>query len=560
MPKPDESSTWIYLSAHHDDAVLSCGGLISKQVCDGHDVAVWTVFAASPPSQVSSIAERFHAAWGVDGDPMEVRGREDLESCAILGATHRHLDYEVAIYRRSESAGGWLYTTDDQLTGRVHPVDASLVSALVDQLHEELPNDATLVCPLALGRHVDHQITRFAAERLRRGLLYYADYPYVLRESEALEHYRESGWVPRGYELDSTELRAWQDAVLAHRSQVSGFWTEGEQQLRNAIAEHADTVRMAALWEPPAYDGAPASSDLRPQRGGGPGLSFCVVSGGVRPEKLQRLLRSIHDQQMPDSEVIVCGAADRDTSYRYIPAVDEASSGRLSVIRNLAAASARHDFIVFCDDDIVLGRDWYTGLRPYLEDLDLLATRILNPDGTRHWDWARCEAPEKQNLLRYGEIDRDLYLTGGLMVVRTEAWARHPWDESLYYRQAGDVFFSQGIIAAGYRAGICTESAVLHDDLRHSQVGRVVYPRSDRGILRLLQRTLETMPTTALLDAASQALLGGEFADAADCLRACRLRDPKHLEAADRLASLYEQHGGGIDGNDDWKIELDQAR
>jgi LmbE family N-acetylglucosaminyl deacetylase len=560
MLKRDEPSAWIYLSPHHDDAVLSCGGLIFQQTRTGHDVAIWTVFAASPPSQVSGFAERFHASWAVDGDPMEIRNREDLESCSIIGASHRHLDYECAIYRSSESAGGWLYTTDPQVTGRVHPVDAALVSELADRLQADLPPDATLVCPLALGRHVDHQITRFAAERLDRRLLYCADYPYVLEDSEGLDHCRRAGWTPWPCELDSAAVRAWQDAVLAHRSQLSGFWTEGEQQLRRAVAEYADDRGMAALWEPPAKAGATNTSDRRSSRSGEPGLSFCVVSGGKRPGKLQRLLSSIRDQQMSSFEVIVCGDAARDPSYRYIPAIDEARSGRLGVIRNRAAYSARHEFIVFCDDDIVLGSDWYTGLRPYLEDYDLLTTKILNPDGTRHWDWARCEIPEKQNLLRYGEVDRDLYLTGGLMIVRTEVWADHPWDERRYYRQAGDVDISQRIMAAGYRAGICTDSAVLHDDLRHTQVGRVVYPRSGRGILRLLQRTLETTPISSLLDIAADAILDGEFADAADCLRACRLRDPSHSETAEKLARLYEQHGGRIAGNDDWRITAIQAR
>jgi hypothetical protein len=530
-----------------------------KQVREGRDVAIWTLFTASPPPSVSGFAERFHSSWGIDGDPMHWRTREDLESCAIVGASHHHLGFECAIYRSTESAGGWLYTTDETVTGRVHPADAALVGELADRLQALVEEDVTLVCPLALGRHVDHQITRLAAERLHRPLLYYADSPYVLKDREPLERCQKQGWISQHRELDSTAIRAWQDAVLAHRSQIAGIWPTGEEQLRFDIAEYAGKGKMAALWVPPAKARATDTAVRRTSHRKGRGLSFCVISGGKRPEKLQRLLSSIHDQQIPAFEVIVCGNARPDSSYRYIPAIDEASTGRLAVIRNRAAESARFDFVVFCDDDIVLCRDWYRGLRPYLEHFDLLTTRILNPDGTRHWDWARCEAPEKQNLLRYGEVDRDIYLTGGLIAVRADVWARHGWDENLFYRQAGDVEFSQRIIAAGHRVGICIESAALHDDLRHTQVGRVVYPRSDRGILRRLQRTLETTPTSSLLDTAAAALLDGEFADAADCLRACRFREPKNRAAIESLQRLYDVHGGRIEGNDDWQISLAQG-
>ena len=42
----------VYLSPHLDDAVLSCGGLIHRQVVAGQRPLVVTIFAGTPPVDV----------------------------------------------------------------------------------------------------------------------------------------------------------------------------------------------------------------------------------------------------------------------------------------------------------------------------------------------------------------------------------------------------------------------------------------------------------------------------------------------------------------------------
>jgi len=543
-----ESAPWIFLSPHLDDAAYSCGGLISRQVRDGLDVAIWTVFTASPPQRLSAFAERFHTVWGIDGDPMVWRKGEDRASCGILGASYFHLGFQDVVHRWSDAAGNWLYTSDQQVTARVHPVDAALVHDLADRLRATLPENATVVCPLAFGDHVDHQITRLAAERVGRDLAYYADYPYVRKHSLLLEPLESKAWIACSHSLDDGAVTAWQDAALAHRSQLNGNWAEGDDHLRREIANFARSKHGAALWYPPAPNRAAAGEERTRDEG----LSFCILSGGTRPERLRRLVASIRRQRIPAFEIIVCGEAEQDSSYRYVEAIDEVSSGAIGAARNRAAEHAGFDHVVFCDDDIELDRDWYEGLRPYMGSWDAFATRILNPDGTRHWDWSIWQGHGRQRLLGYAEIDRDLYLTGGLMIVRTDVWSRHRWRTDLGFNQAEDVEFSQRLIAAGHRLGICTESTAVHHDDRHTQVGRGVFLRSERGISRRRDGTLQSSPKAQLLEIAAREWEHGDVANAADCIRACRARDPGSVIANELLDRLHRFHGGNVDGNDDW--------
>ena len=83
--------------------------------------------------------------------------------------------------------------------GPLNPAEAGLVKALGAELAQALPGDAELVCPLAIGGHVDHRLTRLAAESTGRRLWYYVDYPYILEAQGAIDELRQEGWQAQGF-------------------------------------------------------------------------------------------------------------------------------------------------------------------------------------------------------------------------------------------------------------------------------------------------------------------------------------------------------------------------
>ena len=212
-----------------------------------------------------------------------------------------------------------------------------------------------------------------------------------------------------------------------------------------------------------------------------PGFSFCIISGGSRPEKLDRCIASIHKQAVPDYEIILAGIGTEREDLIYLPLPEAAQAGRTSVMRNAAAARSRFEHLVFIDDDIELQPGWYEGLEPHLADSDLLTTRLLNPDGTRHWDWAAIGGPEGHRLLDYNQPDKHLYLTSGLVICRADIWEEHPWNESLGFREDEDVEWSQRVLSAGYKPHSCQASTAVHLDDRYTQEGRVVVRKTPRG-------------------------------------------------------------------------------
>lgn len=240
---------WIYLSPHFDDAILSCGGLIWEQSAAGMPVEIWTVCAGDPPAaRPSRFAARTHADWGTGSaaETVALRRVEDRNAARQVGAVAHHFPIADCIYRRHPASARALYTrTVFRAPARV---EAPLAAQLTALIAARLTPEDTLVCPLGLGRHIDHTLTRQSAEMLARPLLYYADMPYLLRHPGQLPRLTR-GMSPLHYTITRDGLRAWQKGIAAYASQIGGLFPDFDA-MRSSIKEYWAIRRGIALWQP----------------------------------------------------------------------------------------------------------------------------------------------------------------------------------------------------------------------------------------------------------------------------------------------------------------------
>jgi LmbE family N-acetylglucosaminyl deacetylase len=253
---------WIYLSPHLDDVALSCGGLVWEQAYAGDKVSIWTVCAGNAPDgELSPFAKELYMRWQTDQDATAQRRLEDFQSCQYLGASTHYFTLPDCIYRRNPNTGEFLYGTEESLNGPLQPADNHNIAWLEEEINRSIPTDVALVCPLSLGNHVDHQLTRLAMERLRYPLWYYQDYPYVLRSKKNLEHMEQEGWERHCFPISPQGLGAWQDSITAHASQISTFWMD-ELEMRRAVADYLEQNIGIHLWRKPGSISTLASQQI----------------------------------------------------------------------------------------------------------------------------------------------------------------------------------------------------------------------------------------------------------------------------------------------------------
>jgi LmbE family N-acetylglucosaminyl deacetylase len=240
----------IYLSPHLDDAVLSCGGLIRRQVTEGRQVLVLTIFAGQAPvDPLSALAAAIHARWQSGPEPVKEREREDRVALGILGADLLHLDYLDAIYRTCGNA--FLYPSDEDLFGIPCSAEETLIVRIAASVSQVRSFDhSTIYAPLAVGNHVDHQLTRAAALSLfnrRCPVMFYEDYPYVEQPgalTKSLESLGDWTCFPSSVPLEEYCLRTKVQAIAAYRSQLSGLFGSGEK-MRQRVWDYAQALSAA---------------------------------------------------------------------------------------------------------------------------------------------------------------------------------------------------------------------------------------------------------------------------------------------------------------------------
>ncbi len=241
----------IYLSPHLDDAALSCGGQIFQQTNAGQPVLIVTITAGDPIiTAVSDYAQSLHARWELVVDAVAGRRQEDIAASHILGADWLHWQVPDCIYRYDPETEAALYVSDVDIFGPVHRAEINLVEQLAHQM-ARLPLHERLFAPLTLGHHVDHQLTRQAAELCfgTQPLLYYEDYPYAEQPGslQAIIEAVQGDWYPEEIALSEAAVQAKIAAIAAFKSQLSTFF-DNRPHLAQRIRDFTATVGGERIW------------------------------------------------------------------------------------------------------------------------------------------------------------------------------------------------------------------------------------------------------------------------------------------------------------------------
>jgi LmbE family N-acetylglucosaminyl deacetylase len=260
-----DSRRLLALSPHLDDAALSIGGALAEAAKAGTDVVVGTVFTGDAPSTASPspIIEELNALWKLGPSPMAARRKEDADAMQVLGARYVHGGLPDAIYRTNRD-GASLYATRQAIFSEPSPEDdvvLALSKLLADWIEENQPD--IVLCPLAVGRHVDHVSTAKAFHEVavdrHLNILLYEDLPYAtgffppgFPDSVEKALARTNWRVERSEEV-AVDFSRKIASVRKYRSQINGLFSD-DRQMEITLAQYMssaaqDSLSCERLWE-----------------------------------------------------------------------------------------------------------------------------------------------------------------------------------------------------------------------------------------------------------------------------------------------------------------------
>jgi LmbE family N-acetylglucosaminyl deacetylase len=240
----------IYISPHLDDAILSCGGTIHQLTNSGKPVLIVTVMAGNPPAgDLSTFAQSLHKRWRIAAEEVAIRRKEDIDACLELGADWLHWEIPDCIYRRSTENDEQIYASEESLFGEIDPTETTLLDSL-SGLMESMPRSDSLFVPLAVGHHVDHQLTRRAAEDRLDGteIAYYEEYPYSGSEHRLTAAIDAADqWSSEIIRLKSEDIEARIRAIACYQSQISTFFADAND-LSRKVRQYVSEVGGERFW------------------------------------------------------------------------------------------------------------------------------------------------------------------------------------------------------------------------------------------------------------------------------------------------------------------------
>jgi LmbE family N-acetylglucosaminyl deacetylase len=249
----------IYLSPHLDDAALSCGGQIFQQCRAGQSVLVVTLMAGDAPLHLTEFAQSLHERWELGSDAAAQRRWEDENAFALLGADVLHWDFPDCAYRYHPYTGAAMYCSAEDIFGEIMPVERDEANGLLGQMMAQLrglPSCGRILVPLTIGHHVDHQLTRIAAEKVfdPATLVYYEDYPYVVHGLSPHVFGEGEAWQNEVVKLSAAAVIARYRAIADYTSQIYILFGTLEL-LAEHLPAHVAKKGGEVLWrrESPAH-------------------------------------------------------------------------------------------------------------------------------------------------------------------------------------------------------------------------------------------------------------------------------------------------------------------
>jgi hypothetical protein len=216
------------------------------------------------------------------------------------------------------------------------------------------------------------------------------------------------------------------------------------------------------------------------------GISFCISTNAGKPEKTKTEINSIKKTMEKvdiPCEIVIAGDVSKFEDIEGVILVDaseDAHTGKLAKLRNIAGEKITQPVVVFVDDDLIFTEDWASRIVEFskINGWNVLGNRVLLPDGGRYWDRATIN-PHK--MVDYDDLmpQGTLYQSGCFWILRTGVYKDTLWDSSIefYAEKNGgvneDVEYSLRLQKLGYEISFDKENMVWHNDDSYVDMGQV---------------------------------------------------------------------------------------
>jgi hypothetical protein len=202
-----------------------------------------------------------------------------------------------------------------------------------------------------------------------------------------------------------------------------------------------------------------------PEYGSIESWTFGIITNGVNDEFVNQSIESIRKQNIPNYEIIICGAYEGkyaiDADCNNIRFNYRDKIGWITKKKNLIAQNAKHENLCIMHDRIYLDDNWYDGIKSWGNSFEVLTVpQLLSNSDIRFGDWvcvnnftienAKKLYPLNGGYCDYRDWDKDIPGGAAVVIIKKSIFQRFPFSEILYWDQYDDMEFHYRLLNNGF--------------------------------------------------------------------------------------------------------------
>jgi hypothetical protein len=202
--------------------------------------------------------------------------------------------------------------------------------------------------------------------------------------------------------------------------------------------------------------------------------SYVVITNANDVLKTKICLTSILSNfSIGEDEIILVGDVEQfkdfNSHIKLIEEKDIAHSGNISKLRNIGNSHAKGEWIIQCDDDLILPPvEFRKRFTKYKNNVDVFNTKILLPNGARWWDRCIYNESKESHLVDYEYSGDDLFYPGTFLCIKKDLITKYKWNEDLLYydkhNDNEDVDLTRRLLKDGYKVNTDIDNFIFHYD------------------------------------------------------------------------------------------------
>jgi LmbE family N-acetylglucosaminyl deacetylase len=224
--------SFIFISPHLDDAVLSCGQLIMHLRKLEKKIRIITVFTKASADTTTPQAREFVELCGY-GDASKLfadRKKEDRAVADYIGIKINHWAFLDAAWRKGVDNKPIYPNGESQFSGKISGKDNMLINEISSKLKLMFSNQKDkylILAPLSIGGHADHVIIREIIRKMNCPKLFWEDFPYDTNRKFLRTFFHKNKKFSYLCKLCSLSFSKKEKAIRFYKSQIHQLFPSG---------------------------------------------------------------------------------------------------------------------------------------------------------------------------------------------------------------------------------------------------------------------------------------------------------------------------------------------